>query len=364
MASSLHVPFAKPRPNFEEFRRVILGEKDAQRVHFVELYADPEIVTAIIQDYLGEKPVSSPTNDFQTYYRQLIKFWYVMGYDYIWVTGGLDFPQARRKVAADTAGLSRGTRSWLDEGFGPISSWEDFERYPWPKVEDLDFSHYVFVSRNLPDGMKMMICPSDGVFEVVSETLLGFEGMSYLLYENPELVEATFQKVGQLIYDTCRNLVALNNVGGIFIGDDLGFKTSTFLSPKHLAKFVLPWHKQYAKLAHEYGQMYWLHSCGNLKGIMEALIEDVKIDALHSFQDSIMPVTQFKEEYKSRVAALGGIDIDKLCRLDESGLRAYVRGTLDQCMPRRYALGTGNTVANYVPLRNYLVMLDEGAKWM
>ncbi|MCR4403451.1 MAG: hypothetical protein NUW12_11900 [Firmicutes bacterium] len=35
----------------------------------------------------------------------------------------------------------------------------------------------------------------------------------------------------------------------------------------------------------------WLHSCGNLKGIMGVLIGDVKIDDLHSFQEEIIPVT-------------------------------------------------------------------------
>ncbi len=28
-----------------------------------------------------------------------------------------------------------------------------------------------------------------------------------------------------------------------------------------------------------------------------------------------------------------------------------------------YVLGTGNSVANYIPLRNYLVMLDEGRRF-
>ena len=27
-----------------------------------------------------------------------------------------------------------------------------------------------------------------------------------------------------------------------------------------------------------------------------------------------------------------------------------------------WALGTGNSVANYIPVRNYLAMLDEGRK--
>jgi len=32
-------------------------------------------------------------------------------------------------------------------------------------------------------------------------------------------------------------------------------------------------------------------------------------------------------------------------------------------MPKRFALGSGNTVANYIPARNYLAMLDEARQW-
>lgn len=68
-----------------------------------------------------------------------------------------------------------------------------------------------------------------------------------------------------------------------------------------------------------------------------------------------MPVTSFKETYGDRVAALGGVDMDKLCRLSEDELRKYCRSVLDKCMPGgRYAYGSGNTIANYVPLKNLL----------
>ena len=360
--NGLRVPLAKPEPNFDELRQVILGHETARRVHFAELYADPEIVRRVLEDVLGEPAAASLDQDPETYYRQLIKFWHRMGYDYIWISGAIEFARAE-KVAEDTADLSRGKRSWVDERGGLIASWGDYERYPWPRPEDVDYSRYEFVARHLPPGMKMMVCPSSGVFEVVSEHLLGFEGMSIMLFENPELVEAVFNRVGETIYGFYRNIVTLDNVGGFFQGDDLGFKTSTFLSPRHLANHVLPWHKRYAELAHAHGLMYWLHSCGNLREIMDALIDDVKIDAIHSFQDEIIPVTEFKETYGDRVAVLGGIDVDKLCRLGEGELRAYIRHILDRCMPRRYALGSGNSVANYVPVRNYLIMMDEGARW-
>ena len=112
--------------------------------------------------------------------------------------------------------------------------------------------------------------------------------------------------------------------------------------------------------------MFWLHSCGNLyaQGVIEDLIEDVRIDALHSFQDVILPVGDFKVVYGDRVAALGGVDMDKLARMDEADLRKYVRDILERCVPGgRFALGSGNTVANYIPLQNYCIMLEESRRW-
>ena len=208
----------------------------------------------------------------------------------------------------------------------------------------------------------MLVCPSDGVFETVSGKLLGMENMSYLLADEPDLVEAVFKKVGETIYTFYQNVMDLDNVEGIFQGDDMGFKTATTISPALLRKLVLPWHKKFAALAHQKNKMYWLHCCGNVLPLMEDFINEVKIDAFHSFQDIIIPVAEFKRKYQE-IAVLGGIDVDKLCRLEENDLRKYVRGILEKCMPERYALGSGNSIANYVPVKNYLTMLDEGMNW-
>jgi uroporphyrinogen decarboxylase len=94
------------------------------------------------------------------------------------------------------------------------------------------------------------------------------------------------------------------------------------------------------------------------------LIEDVGIDAKHSFEDAITPVTDFWRRYGGRISILGGIDVDFLCRADERKIRKRVRDTLETCMDGPgYCLGTGNTVANYIPLESFLTMLDEGRKY-
>jgi uroporphyrinogen decarboxylase len=97
---------------------------------------------------------------------------------------------------------------------------------------------------------------------------------------------------------------------------------------------------------------------------MDDLIDDVGMDAKHSFEDTILSVTDAKIKYGDRIALLGGIDVDFLCRADEEQVRQRVRETLDACFPGGgYCLGSGNSVANYIPLDNYLAMLDEGRRY-
>jgi len=115
--------------------------------------------------------------------------------------------------------------------------------------------------------------------------------------------------------------------------------------------------------AHAHGRPVMLHACGNLSEVMGDLIHDVGIDAKHSFEDVIQPVGEFKRQYGDRVAALGGIDMDVLARGSEEEVRQYTRRVIEQCAPGGgWALGSGNSLANYVPINNFLAMLDEGRK--
>ena len=142
------------------------------------------------------------------------------------------------------------------------------------------------------------------------------------------------------------------------------FKTGTLLSPQDMREFVLPGHKKTSEMSHAASKPYFLHSCGDLKAIMDDLINDVKIDAKHSFEDTIESVTTTEGLYGDKIALLGGIDIDFLCRASEEEIRKRVRETLDSCLPKGgYCLGSGNSIANYIPVNNYLIMLDEGRRY-
>lgn len=358
----MKLPVAKPRPDIENFIKVVKGEVIAERPPLVELLIDKEIIKAIGQSALDLNWVEpgADRQSRQRYWDFYVKVHEALGYDYVLVWGVLKFPSAVR-VSADTAQLARGNREWAETSGGLIKDWGDLERYQWPIFSDECLSEYEYVSSILPDGMGMFVCNGDGFLEIVSDFLFGYERMCYLLYDEPALVEAAIERVGKILVDAHKKMLEIPKVAGIFIGDDMGFNSSTLFSKDFLVKSILPWHKKLAELAHSKDLLYMLHSCGNIDSIMDDLIDDVKIDAKHSFEDKCSSIFSFKATYGSRVAALGGVDIDKLCRLEETELRCYIRRILDACADGgKYAFGSGNSIANYVPVENYLIMLEEG----
>lgn len=378
----------KPSPNFEALEKMLKGEIITEQVHSVEFLVDFEVIEFILDKLTGEKlpyfenlrerkinqfkinkkAILLDTEEDRTFLKHYISFYYHMGYDFVPDNIPLlyfqSLVQPKQRISRDTAALVKKTRnrSWVEEGKGIITSWEDFEKFPW-EILDLDIeAYYRFFSKNLPDGMKIVVTHS--LFEEVLESFLGYEGFSYLLYEQPDLVKEIFNKVGAIVLRYYSNVIALDCVGAIRHCDDLGHNTGTLVSPEILREFVFPWFEKYASLSHQYGKMFLYHCCGNVLNVMDDLIENVKIDGFHSFQDNILPVQQFKRKYGNRIAVLGGVDMDKLCRLSEESLRLYIRSVLDECMPGgKYALGSGNSISNYVPISNYLIMLDAGFHW-
>ena len=92
---------------------------------------------------------------------------------------------------------------------------------------------------------------------------------------------------------------------------------------------------------------------------MDDIIDDIKFDAKHSFEDVIIPVEQAYEKWGSRIAILGGIDMDFMCRSTPEQIRQRCEAMLAKAATRGgYALGTGNSVPEYVPYCNYLAMID------
>jgi uroporphyrinogen decarboxylase len=350
-------------PDKEGLLRCVRCEEGPDRVHHIELFIDWEVQEEVCRRY-GVLEGLDPDDPHFMLQRQaaLQRF---LGYDY--VRQGLDalnFP-LKHCATDDTAELARaGGRNYMEEHAGPITSWKDFEAYPWPDPEAATTEALEWYSEHLPEGMCIIGSGGFAHFAEHLTWLMGYESLCFSLYDQRDLVEAISARLTEIYRVSLRRMLEFERVEIVWGSDDMGFRTGTLISPDDMRRFVLPGHKLMAEMSHEAGRPYLLHSCGNLTEIMEDLIEDVGIDARHSFEDVIEPVVEAYDRYGERISILGGMDVDFLSRAGEDGVRARVRRTLEHCMPAGgYCLGSGNSVTNYVPVDNFLAMLDEGRKF-
>jgi uroporphyrinogen decarboxylase len=237
-----------------------------------------------------------------------------------------------------------------------IWDWPSFKAYPWPDPESADYAIFDALAPALPDGMKLIAYGPCGVLENVTE-ILGFEKLCLLLADEPSLVEGVFEAVGQRLMRYYEIVAQHPAVGACIDNDDWGFKTQTMLSPRQMRQYVFPWHKRIVEVVHRAGKPVILHSCGHFERIIDDLA-DIGIDARHSYEDTILPVEQAYDRYAGRFAILGGMDVDFVCRSSPEAVYARARAMLERTAARGgYALGTGNSVPDYVPDESYFAMI-------
>lgn len=273
----------------------------------------------------------------------------IAGYDYVTVMGSdmkFEVPAVEKKA---TISLNAGDT---------IRDRQSFKSYNWPDPDSFDYSRLKNAANTLPAGMKLIVYGPCGVLENVI-FLVGFERLCMLLADDPGLAKDIFDAVGSRLvryYEICAKF---NTVGALIANDDWGFKTATTLSPGDLQRYVFGWYKKIVEVIHKEGKPAILHSCGNLEKVYDDIIDVMKFDAKHSFEDVIMPVEQAYEKWGDRIAILGGIDVDFMCRSTPQEVKLRCQAMLERSARRGgYALGTGNSVPEYIPYDNFIAMID------
>lgn len=271
------------------------------------------------------------------------------GYDYAnFIPTAFSFPSK-----ADNHG--KNSRSMTDSAV--ITDWESFEQYHWQEPEDFSMDVLEGVKAYLPDGMKVISYGPCGVLENVI-ALVGYENLCYMMADEPELVEAVFRNVGSRLVRFYRLAAQYDSVGALIVNDDWGFQTQTMLSTEDMRRLVFPWHKRIVEEIHKQNKPAILHSCGQMAAVYDDIIDGMKYDAKHSYEDKIMPVEEAYKVLHPRIAVLGGLDMDYVCRRSPKEIYERACNMLEMTKETGgYALGTGNSVPDYVPDENYFAMI-------
>lgn len=330
----------RAEPDFNNLLKVLRLETPDRPTLF-EFFLNPRLYRILAGDAWTPDPAPLAQ------WRLLVAAFRGAGYDYATVNGAaFHFPGGEHDRASTIS---------LNEGF-VITDRKSFAAYKWPDPDAFDYSLPATIAPDLPRGMKLIVCGPGGVLENVI-SLVGFDNLCFLLADDPGLVTDIFAEVGSRLVRHYQKAAAHDSVGACISNDDWGFKTQTMLSVADMRKYVFPWHKRIVQTIHTTGKPAILHSCGEAREIMEDIITDMRYDGKHSFEDVIQPIEEAYTRWGRRIALLGGIDVDFIIRHTPEETYTRSRAMLERAASHGgYALGTGNSVPEYIEDEKYFAM--------
>jgi len=342
------IPKRKYPADFEQLARVLRRETPDRPVLF-EYFVNADLIS-FINGRSFEEAVTPEEK-----IRDIIGFFHKAGYDYATIPsryfGGFSFTTADHEKKATVS---------LNEGC-VITDRNSFENYNWPNPEQGDFELLDKMVSELNDGMKFVVSAPGGLLENVT-SLVGFENLCFMLYENEELSKVIFDAVGSRLLRFYEISSSVPAVGALIVNDDWGFKTQTMIPPEMLRELVFPWHKKIVEAIHQNRKFAILHSCGNLEAVMDDVVAELKYDAKHSFEDAIIPVEDYWQQWHGKIAVLGGIDVDFLTRSTPEQIKSRCLKMFELTGLQAYAMGSGNSIPKFVPIENYMAMIETATE--
>ena len=347
------------KPDFERIRKTVRHE-EPDRVPLCEVLIEYPIQS----QFLGRRVTA---DDLESQ----VEFWVKAGYDFIPLTVGMMTPgrvtqessisRVIRDVMLKDAPEAKDEKAWNLEYTSFIKTREDFERFPWDIVGQLDFSKFYQVKDLLPGGMKV-IAVSGKIF-TLTWMLMGFNHFALSLIMDEKLVADVFRKVAEIQFKGLEQIFDMPYVGAVWVVDDLAFGNGPMISPQAFRDHVFPWYREMAARCHRKGLIFFMHSDGDLMPIMEDLI-DFGLDVLQPIDPSCMDIVQVKKMYGDRLCLVGNVANELLRSGTPAEVQEVVRNLIRKVAPGGgYCVGSGNSVPEWANFENYTAMREAGLKY-
>ncbi len=337
----------KPKPDIGQLLKVLKKGKP-DRFTLFEFFLNRPLYEKLAGEKFPDDPAMPLAECQKRSLKVTAKAFAQAGYDYVtFMPGRFGFPAGQRH---------RESTCSLNEG-AIIRDRESFEKYQWLEPIESEYEMLETAGKHLAEGQKIIVHGPGGVLENVI-ALVGYDAMCYMLLDDPALMKDIFDAIGSRLVRHYAVAASFASVAACISNDDWGFKTQPMLSPDDMRKYLFPWHKRIVDTIHAAGKPAILHSCGNAAEIWEDIIAGLGYDGKHSYEDVISPVEKEYDRYAGRIALLGGIDVDFICKSKPEDVYKRSRKMLERSQKKgSYALGTGNSVPEYIPRENYAAMI-------
>ena len=256
--------------------------------------------------------------------------------------------------------------------FPPLSGIDDpdaLDNYPWPSVDQFDFS--------LLDGQlekykdyAIMTSPgfaSPGVFLTIQE-LIGMERSMTDMLLNPEF----FLKLTEKILDFNLRFIekffttANGKIDFFRIGDDYGTQRGLLISPQSWQQFIQPSLARMSIIAKQCGAYYYHHSCGAVSELIPMLIE-TGVDVLDPMQIKAVGMSpeRLKKDFGKQICFSGGVDEQEILNNGTpEEVEKHVNSLLDIMAPGGgFFIGPTHNLQDDIPTENIIAMYKAASAW-
>lgn len=292
-----------------------------------------------------------------------IEFAFRAGYDYVKIQPEVDFNPAKIGGANKTTVKEDGSVQikWAHESEGVIRTMEEFERYVFPRIEEIGYSRLEQVRALLPEGMGVIGQYGD-IFTMTWE-MMGFQNFSMALFEQPELIDALNEKLGTLVLSMFEVFAQSDAVDVLWFTDDIAYTNSLLMSPEVLDRYFFPWLRKIGSLARQNQKPLMYHTDGVLWDVLDRIVE-CGVDALHPIEPKAMDIADVKKKYGEKLCLIGHVDVDLLCRGSREEIFSKVKENIDHAgYNGGYCIGSGNSIPEYVNYENYLALLEASKQY-
>jgi uroporphyrinogen-III decarboxylase len=236
--------------------------------------------------------------------------------------------------------------------------------YAWPDPAHIQVSHLREQALKYQGQYAMMTGPWSRFFHDTAD-LVGMEQLYYLMYDQPEIVDAIMGHVTDFyVQMATKSFDALAGAADIwFMGNDLGTSNGPMLGVELFDRFVTPHFRRLIGLGHDYGLKVMLHCCGGFAPLMPSLI-GAGLDAIQAVQPSCkgMDLRELKQNFGRQLLFSGAIDSQHvLIEGTVDHVRRQTKAVLDIMMPGGGYVGgaSHDYILLETPLENVLAMFDE-----
>lgn len=166
-----------------------------------------------------------------------------------------------------------------------IRTMDDFRKYPWPSVDDYDFSN---IEEQCEQYKCFAICfGGAGIPDIVNGVSRG-RGMEQVLIDialEDEVGMAIIDKRVDFYYEYVKRGLesAKGKIDILCLGEDCGTQNGRLVSPEIFDNFFVSRLKKFYDLGHSFGAKVMMHSCGDTHEIMPTFIE-MGLDVLDAMQ--------------------------------------------------------------------------------